>query len=202
MRRVLQWLVARPRIYDLVQFMAGTSSLDARTASLISAKLDRQRRAVVIDVGGGTGLGRRIWPKNWLYVCVEPDPGKAVPAHEGDSRVIGDGQCLPFGDHLAQAVMMRLVAHHLDDIQFEWTLGEIVRVLNRDGLFLFIDPVWAQSSLLSRVLWRYDVGRHPRTIEALVSRLQQYFELDAIDSFKTRHRFLISIGHPRRGIRQ
>jgi SAM-dependent methyltransferase len=197
MRRLLHWLIAKPAIYELVQKLAGTDSLDRRTSLLIGPLTESDERAFVLDVGGGTGRSRRIWPAHWRYVCLDPDPHKSISSNETITRVVGDASKLPLAAGSADVIVMRLMAHHLDDRHLERALEEASKSLRRGGSLLLIDPIWKHRRLLSRFLWRYDVGRHPRTSQALESFVSSRFTVDRTDAWTTLHEFVLVLAHPK-----
>ena len=197
MRRFMHWLVARPGVYEFVQWVAGTNALDRRVAPLVETAIDNREEGLVVDVGGGTGRARRVWPATWEYVCIEPDPQKILPTTAGFDRIIGDATRLPVQDNSVDIVMMRLMAHHLDETAFGLALAEVERVLRLGGRLLFVEPIWCGRRWLSRLLWRYDVGRHPRSMEVLTSALASKLDIAQIDQFQTLHRFVFVLAQKR-----
>ena len=73
--------------------------------------------------------------------------------------------------------MCIFVSHHLTDYHLEQMLAESRRVLKPKGVFILLDPVWDPKNLMGRLLWRYDVGSHPRTAQHLHSVIAKYYEV-------------------------
>ena len=61
------------------------------------------------------------------------------------------------------------VLHHLDDEALRRGLAELARVVR--GELVVMDPLWLDRRAISRLLWRYDDGAHPRTRERLLAAL-------------------------------
>src|SRR5260370_10848773 len=94
---ILHRIVAYPKVYDVVQNLAGTAKLDRRISANVGTL---PGRPVILDVGGGTGLPASLWPVGAMYVCVDIDPVKlAAFRHEQrpGTPVRGDGTRLPVG---------------------------------------------------------------------------------------------------------
>jgi uncharacterized protein YbaR (Trm112 family) len=64
--------------------------------------------------------------------------------------------------------------------------------LIRRRLF-FLEPV-TTSSYRSRLLWHYDLGRHPRSSDVLRNQLALRFEIVSDEEFTVLHRYLLVIG--------
>ena len=191
MLHIFHRLLENPRIYELVQCVAGTNALDRCTAPLIATAIGDRRTGVVLDVGGGTGRARKAWPVEWEYVCLEPDPRKILAVNSGFSRIVANAADLPIGDGSVDIVIMRLVAHHLDASVLKRALRESHRVLRPSGVFLLVEPLWCEERLLSRLLWRYDIGRHPRTPQLLMQCVATSTEISEVKFFKTFHQFIL-----------
>ena len=58
----------------------------------------------------------------------------------------------------------------------EALVSEVVRVLRPGGRFIFMDAVKTDSRV-SRLLWHYDRGAHPRTKPELESHLKPRFKM-------------------------
>src|SRR5438094_10070912 len=71
---LLHYLVAKPWIYDRVQTLAGAQIVDRHLAAAMRPYLRPGMR--VLDVGGGTGLARSLFPSDSTYLCLDNDPTK------------------------------------------------------------------------------------------------------------------------------
>src|SRR4051794_3210101 len=65
---LLHRLVAQPRVYELVQVLAGLPVVHRRLARQL-ARLPTP--AVVLDLGGGTGISRPLLPRRCTYICLD-----------------------------------------------------------------------------------------------------------------------------------
>lgn len=193
LKRVLHSIVARPMVYDLVQFLAGASVMRKRMAAAV-ARLGRVER--VLDVGGGTGAGREVIPPGTAYVCVDIDPLKIegfVRKNPGSFAVVGDATRMPLGDASVDAVILMFVAHHLTDELLERFVAEAARVLRPTGRLVFADPLWAPRRWPGRVLWRYDRGSFPRTADRLRGALECGFDVEHWEEFAVWHRYVLAV---------
>jgi hypothetical protein len=82
------------------------------------------------------------------------------------------------------------VSHHLDDAQLGQMLDELRRVSKR---IVFLDAVLSPRRT-SRLLWRYDRGRHPRQASVLRRELATRFRLLDDEEFTVRHTYLLVTG--------
>src|SRR5439155_24151670 len=104
------------------------------------------------------------------------------------AAVLGDATNLPLRDRSVDWAICVSVSHHLDDHGFGLMLDELRRV-TRDRV-VFLDAV-ASPAVRSRLLWRYDRGRHPRPVEVLRRELSSRFEIVSAEEFTTLHRYLL-----------
>jgi SAM-dependent methyltransferase len=187
-------VVAQPAVYDAVQAMAGTSLLDDRLAPHLASL---QPGALIVDVGGGTGLPRSLLPDDSRYLCVDADlvklRGFRRKQQLGDA-VCGDAAALPLPDARFDAVVCKMVGHHLTDPQLARMFRECARVLRPGARMLFLDPVRAEDRLRSRLLWRYDRGSYPRSPDTLKQAMEAEFEITHWSVFAIHHRYVLGVG--------
>lgn len=187
------------RLYDAIQVLAGAREVHRR----IQACLPRAftARALVLDVGGGTGALRRILPASVVHICLDLDPAKlrrAVLKDPAANMLLADATKAPLASGCADAIVCVAVAHHLTDQQLNWALDEIERLLKDDGVLLFLDPIWLPRRLLSRLLWRFDRGSDPRAPELLLNLLTQRFSTTHCERFRIYHEYLLYVGNKKR----
>lgn len=187
-----------PRIYDLVQWLAGAAEvrrhLRARAASLPAV-------GRVLDLGAGTGAYRDLWSSACTYVALDLDPAKLqrfAARRGGDSPlVLADAAKVPLQDHTVDVVLCTLVSHHLSDESLEEMLDEAKRVLKPSGTLVFLDAVWEPARLLGRMLWQLDAGNHARPAGRLQQLLATRFTKTDDLIFDVLHRYLLWMGKPR-----
>jgi hypothetical protein len=95
---------------------------------------------------------------------------------------------VPFKDRSIGWALSAAVSHHLDDDELGAMVDEVRRVVS--DRFVFLDAVLSPSRT-SRMLWRYERGRHPRTATALKRALGARFELVSSEEFSVRHNYLL-----------
>ena len=192
LQRLAAALVSRPFVYNLVQVVAGRNRVIKRlrdaTGSLPPGR--------ILDVGsasGRVGLDLGIRP-----VCLDID---FLPLSDRrrrgtlDLAVQGDAARLPFARKSFDLTLCTAVSHHLDDDTLLAALAEIGHVTS--GTFLFFDAIRNDSRWLSRWLWRFDRGRHPRTEEQLRQALERSFQPRTTAMFAVFHTYFLFLGTPR-----
>lgn len=194
----LHCLAARPAVYNVIQVLAGqhysNRYLRAEFACLSPS-------SVVLDLGGGTGRLRDLWPSTARYVCVEPDPRKLAGFRQRGTRgtaVHADGHNLPFRNGCVDVVLIVAVSHHIPEQMFSRVLAEARRVLRGSGKLIFLDAVWAPRRWAGRLLWRYDRGAHPRTSAVLHAALSEHFHNTARQRLAYLHEYVLWVGTPGR----
>jgi len=190
----LHHLVARPRVYDLVQWAVGAQYVRRR----VERQIQPYRSArIVLDIGGGTGLARELWSEQSKYVCLDIDPQKLAgyrAKNPGALVLLADGTDLPILDRSVDAVVCTSVTHHLTDAMLEKMLAESARVLAPSGQLILMDAVWAPYRVMGRLLWRFDRGSFPRRKDKLRGMIGRHFELVGGDEFAVLHRYVVVVG--------
>lgn len=188
-QRALHSVVAVPFVYDFVQRVAGAQRIVERMRPI----LEETDGAVVLDAGAGTGTVEALLPRSARYVWLDPDPQKLSGfRHKSEAlAVLGDATRIPFKDGSVDWAISIAVSHHLDDENLAGMLDELRRVV-RKRLF-FLDAV-VTPALASRLLWRYDRGRHPRTADSLRKQLAMRFDIVSDEEFTILHRYLLVTG--------
>jgi SAM-dependent methyltransferase len=194
-KRILSRIFSHPRVYEVQRRLLGADRLNARLTPLTARIAKGNPAGIIVDVGGGAGLSRSLWPEGWSYFSIDPD-ARAVNFREAGvkaERAVGDASDLPFPDGFADAVLMKEVSHHLDDETWMRTLSEVRRILKSDGYFVFLDGVLTPRRWLSLVFWRFDVGRYPRAANDLESAISSRFEMVSVERFAAIHRCILML---------
>jgi uncharacterized protein YbaR (Trm112 family) len=186
--RALASVVANPLVYDCVQRLAGAHKICSRIRPL----LEQTSGCVVLDVGAGTGNLEKLLPAAARYLWLDPDEHKlrGFRMKSTAPAILGDATRIPLTDSAVDWALCIGVSHHLDEAQFGTMLDELRRVV-RDRLF-FLDGV-ATPAIVSRILWRYDRGRHPRTAELLRKEIGRRFEVVVDEEFTVLHRYVLLV---------
>ena len=195
--RILHWLVAHPVVYDAVQLAAGARQVER----VLREELARLRPAGrVLDLGGGTGGWKALFAAGAQHVCLDRDRLKLhgfARKFPGGAAVLADARALPFADGAFDLVWCAFVPHHLDDLALRHVLDEAARVLRPDGRLVLVDPLFVADRWPGRLLWRYDRGRHPRTLAAHRAALAPRFELLHERRFTVLHAYALFVARPR-----
>jgi ubiquinone/menaquinone biosynthesis C-methylase UbiE len=184
-------------LYELSQRLLGAARSDERLGRLLATMPEP---AVVVDVGGGTGISEPLLPKGCTYVCLDLAHDRLrhfLTARPARSAVQADAGRLPFAAGSVDLLLCRGVFHHLDDRVFDGLLAEARRVLGRRGALVWLEPVWSRTWWPGRVLWMGDAGSHPRESGILRGRIEAGFTIDDWDEYAIYHRYAIGAGRPR-----
>src|SRR6266481_2879417 len=189
---MLHEIASHPWIYDRIQNFAGQKENLGRIARHTGA-MDAE---TVVDVGGGTGTSRTLWPTNCRYVCLDIEMPKLerfrskVP---GGLAVLSDATRMPLANGSVYVVMCMAVVHHLTDAMFDQVLGEALRVLKLGGHLILLDPVLNRERLAGRILWRLDRGSYPRTEQDLRKKLDSRVKIIHWEKFAIYHEYVFGI---------
>jgi SAM-dependent methyltransferase len=190
----LQHLAQNPRMYDLSQTIAGRPKFTGHFKRYIPVTGERPIR--ILDVGGGTGHYRILWPAASTYICLDLEWPKLQgfkAAHPNDMALQGDATVMPIKPASVDYVQCIAVSHHLTDTQFTRMLIEIRQVLKPKGMVVFVDPVWNPKRWRGKLLWAMDRGSYPRTPEQISELIKPHFQMAAWDSFAIHHEYIIGL---------
>jgi SAM-dependent methyltransferase len=190
---ILHRIVSQPWVYDQVQVLAGVrkvhSRLEAQFAPLASA-------ATVLDLGGGTGLLRDLWPPTCAYVCLDIDMLKLrgfLSKHPGGVALLSDATRVALRSSSVDVVLCAFVAHHVPDELLGQLIGESVRVLKGAGKLILVDPVWTPERWIGRLIWKYDRGSYPRSAETLRSVISSHCAITHWEIFAIYHEYALCV---------
>lgn len=114
---------------------------DARIVSTLKDLLGLPERAVIVDVGAGTGnYSNTLAASGYLLKAVEPSEimqRQAVPNHKIE-WLIGSAESIPLPDNSADGLISVLAVHHFPDIQT--AASEMWRVCKGPMVLFTIDP--------------------------------------------------------------
>jgi SAM-dependent methyltransferase len=183
-------ITAVPLVFDLVQRLFGTAESERRLRRALAGA-----HGVVLDAGGGTGALESMLPPSAAYLWLDPDRRKLrrFRAKSQATAVLGDATNLPLRTASVDWAVSVAVSHHLDDDALGRALDELRRVVRERVVFL--DAV-VSPRRTSRLLWRYDRGRHPRPAELLKRELAARFRLETVEEYTGFHRYLLVTAVP------
>jgi SAM-dependent methyltransferase len=178
-----------PFIDDLIQRLAGARRISRRIRPLL-AEADG---TLVLDSGAGTGNFEALLPRSARYLWLDTDSRKLARFRRKSRApaILGDATRLPLRDRSVDWALAVGMSHHLSDDELGRMLDELRRVV-RERLF-FLDAV-VTPAVTSRLLWRYDRGRHPRTADLLRKQLATRFNIVRDEEFTVLHRYLLVTG--------
>ena len=200
--QALNRIMSIPWVYDQVQLLAGARYVHRQLAPQIASFVSGS--SVVLDLGGGTGIVRRLLSPVCVYICLDLDMVKlrAFQSKYPDGiAVLSDVTQVPARTGSIDVVICTCVSHHLSDELLEQLIAEGARVLKSIGAFVFLDPVWEPRSLVGRLLWKYDRGSYPRTKEHLGRVISDHFRAIYTAQFSVLHEYLLCVGVKRSSTR-
>jgi SAM-dependent methyltransferase len=190
--RLAHALVSIPAVYDLVQNLAGQRKLAARLRRTLTS-LPGGRMVDVGSSGGGMADRLGIAP---VYVDIDVRPLLARKRRVPAARLVGaDGCRMPFRGRGFDTAVCLFVSHHLGDAELALLVKELARVTS--GALFFVDAVRNESRWTSRLMWRYDRGRNPRTRAQILEALSAAFELEDVSDFTTYHQYVLCVARPK-----
>jgi ubiquinone/menaquinone biosynthesis C-methylase UbiE len=193
LQRLASALVSRPLVYDLIQNLAG----QAKVAGRLREVVERLPHEQVGDIGsaeGGFALRLGVEP---VFLDLDPRALRALRRKAPAARAVAaDASRLPLADGRLDLALCVAIFHHLDDATLAAAVPELARVCS--GRLLLLEPLRNDRRRLSRWLWRYDRGRHPRTRDELLASLASHFRVEEEIAFAVYHEYLICVAVPKR----
>ena len=184
-------LMQSPILYDFVQLLMGEHQFRARLAPQLRAL---PAGTSLIDIGGGTGLGRQRSAAH-RYVCVDLDFRKLRRfqcGQPGRLAVVADAAACPFDAATFDAILCTKVLHHLNETALKAALAETARILKPGGVLILADAI-RSGRWTSRMLWRIDRGSFPRSAAEIRRALPPQYEVTLWEEFRivTFHDFVL-----------
>lgn len=196
MQKLLHKIVSNPYVYDRVQQLVGAPQV---RQNLLTHLQGLGQAMAILDLGGGTGNNRALFSTEQPYICLDNDQLKLKGFREKfpkDTGLRADATRIPLQSASVDLVLCTAVSHHIPDEWLNRFFAEAVRVTKPEGRFVFLDAVWSPRRLPSRLLWRYDRGSYPRTIETLQVTLAKHGRILDWQTFAIYHRYVIAIVAP------
>lgn len=194
MKKLLHFIFSSPFFYNQMQIFFGVNKKKALIRKHYS--FDNER-AAILDLGGGTGLYRDLWPVNYQYICLDSDPVKLkelIHQYPGVSVVLADAGRIPMKDQSIDVIFCSSFSHHIPENVLEMVFAESARVLKASGKIIFIDAILRQESLLNRFLWTLDRGDCPHTTEQLTFLAGKHFLISCFDKFSIYYDYIFFVG--------
>jgi ubiquinone/menaquinone biosynthesis C-methylase UbiE len=189
----LHELASQPWVYNIIQRVVGQkANLDK-----LSAHTQTMRPCTIVDVGGGTGAARNLWPDGSRYICldIEGPKLKLFRSMKPDGlALLSDATRMSIATESVDVVLCMCFMHHLTDEMLDQTLREALRVLRVGGRLILLDAVLKRERWIGRILWKLDRGSYPRTAERLYEKLDANFKIIYWEQYAIYHEYALGIG--------
>jgi len=197
LHKLIQHLVRKPLLYEIVQIVAGVRQVDQRIH--LALRKSNELSLKILDIGGGTGRIIKQVPQNYSYICIENEIEKIkILKHRSTNGfgfpVLSNAQCIPIKGGSINVILLINVCHHINPAEIRHVFYESLRVLKDGGKIIVIDPVADTKNPIRKLLWRYDQGNYPRTYKELQSIVDHYFHISKLEDFSICHRYFLCIG--------
>ena len=181
-------------VYDQFQMLFGLK----RTQHRLAPYLAETHQKIILDIGAGIGPYRSLVPETAWYIWLDIDAEKLEVFQRRSAphtAVLADATRLCLHDHSVDYALCVALSHHLPDQQLSCLFSELARIVREK--IIFLDALDRPDSLVSRLLWKYDVGRFPRPAAALIAAIEAQFEIEQTEKYKIQHHYLLCIAHPK-----
>ena len=190
---ILRELASQPLVYDCLQRFVGQEV----NLNKISAHTKTMRPCSILDVGGGTGAARNLWPSGSRYICLDIEMPKLRlfrSKNPNGFALLADATRMPIATGSIDVVLYMSFVHHLTDEMLDQTFRETLRVLRVGGKLILLDATLKHERRIGRILWKLDRGSYPRTAETLYEKLGANFRIIHWEQYAIYHEYAFGIG--------
>lgn len=134
----------------------------------------------VLDIGCGTGEFS-VFFQNAVYTGIDVEKKYIDYAQKNykGKFLTTNAAILPFSANAFDKILIIGVLHHMNDEQGRSVLAEARRVLNSNGRMLVMEDIkLAGEGLLTRLIHRFDLGKHIRNEGEYRALLQRHFAVE------------------------
>jgi ubiquinone/menaquinone biosynthesis C-methylase UbiE len=193
LKALLHRIMSRPAMYDCMQRAFGVDKKKQVFRRLLTF---HDRSEIVVDVGGGTGLYKDLWPAHFTYICLDSDTQKLrgfADKYPGGPKICSDAGQLCLRSDSVDNVFCSSMSHHVERHLLERIVREMARVIKPGGLLVFIDAVWIPESRLNRFLWSLDPGEHPHAAGTLETLIAKYATIEIRETLSIYYDYVLFV---------
>jgi SAM-dependent methyltransferase len=143
-------------------------------ADFVRTKVGHDAGTRILDIGCGIGAHRALLvPCRYLGIDINPAYIEEARRRHGEEFAVMDAAELKFENASFDTAVSVATCHHLSDQTIRAMIGEVMRVLAKDGIFHIIDPVLPldPSQRFKRWLFESDRGRFQRRLDQMKALL-------------------------------
>lgn len=192
--RTSHWLLRSKRFYDFVQTILGRRFINKELETALKM-ITLDERAIVVDIGGGTGLNHSFFRARNAYFCTDIDfSSLEIAKSNGVCVFSSDATLVPLTKNSVDLVICTFLSHHITDKEFEVMLLEIKRILKPGGKFLFVDAYFDSKNKIGSLLWKFDQGYFPKSRNIIQKLINVTFDSIYDKSFRWLHAYILIVG--------
>ena len=165
----------RERFDRLVQATLAPGARSHISAGAKSLLLPHCRNGLIADIG--CGFASPLHDAAFQTVGIDINLSRALAHARHGHAIAADASALPFSDGQFVAAFSSGLLHHLDDNAACRAIGEMIRVVRRDGAVIIFDGVKPSSMWkrpLASAIRNLDFGHHMRTEGELAELLSDF----------------------------
>ncbi len=197
LRSLIHHIVAIPFVYNCAQFVLGGRIMQKKFEDLCDGL--QFGDGWVLDYAGGTGRSRPFLDKAKRYLLMDIDMVKIEgykTKFDQDYACLCDVTAPPIQSNSADIIFARNLLHHLTTEQMDEMFEAIPRLLKSNGTLVITEPLANSSRWIGRLLWRYDRGDYPKTIDMILERIKRSHTISHIEECTVLHDYLIVVAKP------
>lgn len=168
----LHKFLEKPKVYNFIEkvlSLGNKSCFEKRLLELIGSKDHHS----LLDVGCGTGNYAESLPGEYYGIDANKDYiDYAKKKYKGNFSVM-DATDLKFPDNKFDFVFIVSILHHMSDKKVKAALDEMKRVCKKNGKVFILEAIYpSKINFIGYILFKFDRGKHTRTINYLTNLLK------------------------------
>ena len=163
--------------FHLQRIISGNYS---RMRQVLADEVHLHENDNILDLACGTGnISDSFGTANYVGVDLDQDYLRFAKAQFKKEFLVADARQLCFGNGSFNWVIAMGLFHHLSDADTLCTMGEVRKVLSREGQVVVIDaiPPVSKLNILGLILRKLDRGKHIRYLDQYERLFSKHFSI-------------------------